>query len=135
FDALEADFVARLREPAGALRLITKRDRFMHNSWFHNVAKMKGGAKARNYLFMHPDDIARLGLADGATVRVRSAAGEIALPLKADADLLPGVVAATHGWGHDQTPGMRCAEERPGVNVNRLLPTGPGSFDPLSNQA
>ena len=23
------------------LRLITKRDRFMHNSWFHNVDKLK----------------------------------------------------------------------------------------------
>ena len=135
FPTLDADFVARLAEPAGVLRLITRRDRFMHNSWFHNVEKMKGGAKARNYLFMHPDDIARLGLADGVTVRVRSAAGEIALPLKADDGLLPGVVAATHGWGHDQAPGMRRAEERPGVNVNRLLPTGPGSYDPLSNQA
>ena len=135
FDDIESDFVARLAEPPGTLRLISKRDRFMHNSWFHNVARMKGGAKARNYLFMHPDDVARLGLADGATVRVRSASGEIDLPLRADADLMPGVVAATHGWGHAVTPGMRAAHERPGVNVNRLLPSGPGSYDPLSNQA
>ena len=27
------------------------------------------------------------------------------------------------------------ARERPGVNVNRLLASGPGSFDPLSNMA
>lgn len=135
FDALETDFTARLAEPPGRLRLISKRDRFMHNSWFHNVEQLTGGAKARNYLFMHPDDVARLGLADGAAVRVRSAAGEVVLPLRADADLMPGVVAATHGWGHAGAPGMRLARARPGVNVNRLLPSGPGSYDPLSNQA
>jgi hypothetical protein len=30
---------------------------------------------------------------------------------------------------------MRLANERPGVNVNRLLSSGPGSYDPLSNMA
>ena len=118
-----------------ALRLITKRDRFMHNSWFHNVEKMKHGERARNHLFMHPADAARLRLNDGDIVRVRSAAGEVELPVKRDADLMPGVVAATHGWGHGDVDGMRVAHERPGVNVNRLLRSGPGSFEPLSNMA
>ena len=128
FDALE-------RAPAGQLKLITKRDRFMHNSWFHNIDKMKRNERAQNYLFMHPEDARRLGLRDGAVVRVRSAAGEVELPLREDADLMPGVVAATHGWGHAEARGMRIASERPGVNVNRLLPTGPDSFDRLSNMA
>ena len=30
---------------------------------------------------------------------------------------------------------LRIAHERPGVNVNRLLSSGPGSYDPLSNMA
>jgi hypothetical protein len=30
---------------------------------------------------------------------------------------------------------MRVAQQTPGENPNRLLPTGPESFDPLSNQA
>jgi len=60
-------------------------------------------------------------------VRVHGDAGEVELPVKENADLMPGVVAATHRWGH--------ASERPGVNVNRLMPSGPGSFDPLSNMA
>jgi anaerobic selenocysteine-containing dehydrogenase len=123
------------REPKDRLRLITKRDRFMHNSWFHNVDKLKHRERARNYLFVHPDDARRLGLVDDAIVRVRSAAGEIELPVRLDEDLMPGVVAATHGWGHASATGMRIANERPGVNVNRLLPSGPGSYDPLSNMA
>jgi anaerobic selenocysteine-containing dehydrogenase len=128
-------FDERLHEPTDRLRLITKRDRFMHNSWFHNIDKLKRQQRARNYLFVHPDDARRLGLANGVMVRVRSAAGEVELPVQEDADLMPGVVAATHGWGHAGATGMRIASERPGVNVNRLLPSGPGSFDPLSNMA
>jgi formate dehydrogenase len=129
------EFESLASEPPGSLKLITKRDRFMHNSWFHNVDKMKRHERARNYLFMHPDDARRLGLSAGMSVRVRSTAGEVELPLAEDPDLMPGVVAATHGWGHAEARGMRVASERPGVNVNRLLPSGPGSFDPLSNMA
>ncbi len=44
-------------------------------------------------------------------------------------------MAITHGWGNGSTPGMRVAQQTPGENPNRLLPTGPESFDPLSNQA
>jgi hypothetical protein len=41
----------------------------------------------------------------------------------------------THGWGQGQTRGMTVASATPGVNCNVLLPSGPGSFEPLSNQA
>jgi anaerobic selenocysteine-containing dehydrogenase len=133
--AVAAEFNELRAEIPGRLRLITKRDRFMHNSWFHNIDKMKHGDRARNHLFMHPDDAARLHLSDGDLVRVRSEAGEVELPVKRDPDLMPGVVAATHGWGHSETDGMRVAHDRPGVNVNRLLRSGPGSFEPLSNMA
>ena len=117
------------------LRLITKRDRFMHNSWFHNVETLKRGPRGTNRLFMHPADAARLGLTEGQRVRVRSANGVVELPLAFDDGLMPGVVAATHGWGHAAATGMRLAHDRPGVNVNRLLPIGAGSYEPLSNQA
>ena len=133
--AAARQFDERAHEPPGRLRLITKRDRFMHNSWFHNIDKLKHRERARNYLFMHPDDARRLGLADDAVVRIQSAAGAIELPVRVDDDLMPGVVAATHGWGHAEASGMRIASERPGVNVNRLLASGPGSYDPLSNMA
>lgn len=132
---LAQHFMEMNKESPGQLRLITKRDRFMHNSWFHNVDKMKHGDRARNYLFMHPDDATRLRLSDDDIVTVRSTAGQVELPVRRDADLMPGVVAATHGWGHGETDGMRVAHERPGVNVNRLLRSGPGSFEPLSNMA
>jgi anaerobic selenocysteine-containing dehydrogenase len=131
----EQHFAELESEPPGRLRLISKRDRFMHNSWFHNVEKMKHGDRAQNHLFMHPDDLARLDLREGQLVRVRSENGEVQLPVRSAADLMPGVVAATHGWGNAESRGMRVAQEFPGSNVNRLLGSGPGTYDPLSNMA
>ncbi len=50
-------------------------------------------------------------------------------------DLMRGVVAMTHGGGHARTPGMRLANASPGTNCNVLLPSGTGSYEPLSSQA
>jgi hypothetical protein len=52
-----------------------------------------------------------------------------------DEHLRRGVVSMTHGFGHEGASGMPVAQAHPGVNVNRLTPTGPGSFDPLSGMA
>ena len=52
-----------------------------------------------------------------------------------DDELMPGVVSMVHGWGHAASPGLRVAAEHPGTNPNVLLPSGPGSYEPLSSQA
>ena len=122
-------------EGASSLKLITRRDPFMHNSWYANVPAMKRGARATNRLYVHPDDLATRGLADGAKARVWNLNGVLEVEVAADDGLLPGVVAMTHGWGNQQTPGMRVAHATPGVNANALLPVGPESFEPLSSQA
>ncbi len=117
------------------LKLITRRDAWMHNSWYHNVPGMKRPGRLENPLYMNPADAAERGLADGALVRCRNPHGAIEASVAYDAELMPGVVAMTHGWGNRETPGMRVAQRHPGVNANALLPTGPGSFEPLSSQA
>ena len=121
-------------ERADQLKLITRRDSWMHNSWYHNVERMKRPGRLENPLHMNPGDARRLGLTDGARVTCRSASGAIEATLAYDEELMPGVVAMTHGWGHART-GMSVAKKHPGVNANALLPSGPGSFEPLSNQA
>ena len=122
-------------EPAGTLKLITRRDPFMHNSWYHNVPRMKPEGRERNALYMHPDDARERGLAEDAVARIRNGHGEVEAPVRFDDGLRRGVVAMTHGWGNARTPGMRLAHRTPGANANRLLPTGPGSYEVLSNQA
>jgi anaerobic selenocysteine-containing dehydrogenase len=131
----EAIFVEEAAAGTSLLKLITRRDPFMHNSWYANLPAMKRGERDRNRLAVHPDDLRARGLAAGAKVRLWNEHGAVEVEVESDDGLLPGVVALTHGWGNERTPGMRVAQRTPGVNANALLPTGPGSFEPLSNQA
>jgi anaerobic selenocysteine-containing dehydrogenase len=131
----EAIFAEAAGEGAARLKLITRRDPFMHNSWYANLPAMKRGARDRNRLAVHPDDLRARDLESGAKVRLWNEHGAVEVEVESDDGLVPGVVALTHGWGNQRTPGMRVAQRTPGVNANALLPTGPGSFEPLSNQA
>ncbi len=117
------------------LKMITLRDPSMHNSWYANLERMKRGTRDRNDLYIHPEDAAKRDLGQGDTVRLSNDWGAVVVALRLDPELMRGVVALTHGWGNAQTPGMRVAHRTPGVNPNALLPSGPGSYDPLSNQA
>ncbi|ORJ57706.1 molybdopterin-dependent oxidoreductase [Mycobacterium simiae] len=115
---------ARLERPAESLVLVSRRHLRSNNSWLHNVpALMKG--KDRCTLLIHPDDAARCGVTDDDVVTVKSAAGEIKVPVEITDAIMPGVVSLPHGWGHGK-PGTRMsvANTSPGANTNALsLPT------------
>ena len=117
------------------LLLIHKRDVWMHNSWMANLDRMKRGGRTNNPLGINAADAERLGIADGDRVEVSSAHGAVDAIAQIDDDLLAGVVSMVHGWGHAVSPSMRVANADPGTNPNALLPTGPGSYEPLSSQA
>ena len=116
-------------------RLITRRERYTHNSWAHNDAAFVKGRRHTNYLYMHPADAARLGIADGTTARVESAAGALEVPVALSADLMPGAVALPHGWGHQSATGLSVASKTRGVNANLLAADGPDAIEPLSGMA
>ncbi|SCK52677.1 molybdopterin oxidoreductase family protein [Streptomyces sp. WMMB 322] len=123
----------RRRSTGDALVLVGRRHLRSNNSWMHNVPALRGGSN-RCTLQIHPDDAARLGLADGADARVTGAGGELTVPVEVTDAVRTGVVSVPHGWGHDR-PGtrMRVAADDPGVNVNQLLD---GTLlDPLSGTA
>jgi anaerobic selenocysteine-containing dehydrogenase len=121
------------RAADSALVLVGRRDLRSNNSWMHNLDVLVKG-KARCTAHVHPDDARRLGIADGADVRVRSASGEVVLPAEVTDSVMPGVVSIPHGWGHDGA-GVRLstAGRRPGVNSN-VLARG-DLYDPLSGNA
>lgn len=113
---------ARMERPAEPLVLVSRRHLRSNNTWMHNVpALMKG--KDRCTLLIHPDDAARWGVADGDIVTVKSAAGEIKVPVEVTDAIKPGVVSMPHGWGHGK-PGTRMsvANGSPGANTNVLSP-------------
>jgi anaerobic selenocysteine-containing dehydrogenase len=117
------------------LKLISWRTPNMHNSWYHNVEKLKRARTLENPLAMRAEDAQARGLGEGDKVRCTSRWGAVEATVAFDDELMPGVVAMTHGWGNAKTPGMQVASRHPGVNSNALLPSGPESFDPLSSQA
>lgn len=135
FDRAATIFAALEAEPDGQLRLITRRTRNTLNSALANIEKLKRRGAGTNPLWMHPDDAAARGLASGDPVRVSNANGALEAAVALDEDLRPGVVSMTHGFGHAGAAGMPVAQAHPGVNVNVLSPTGPGSFDALSGMA
>lgn len=131
------DDLPRLRQAMGdradGLVLVGRRHLRSNNSWMHNVPALTGGTN-RCTLHIHPEDAERLGVVDGAQVRVKGAGGEVTAPAEITDALRRGVVSLPHGWGHDR-PGTRLshAATDPGVNVNQLFD---GSLlDPLSGNA
>ena len=115
------------------LKLITRRTNYMMNSALQNLKALKTAkGSVSNPLYMNPADARDRGLQDGQMVIVRNAHGELRAQLRLDGDLRPGVVAMSHGFGNQATPGMPVAQSHPGVNVNVLSPSGSGTFDPVS---
>ncbi|MFF5209961.1 molybdopterin-dependent oxidoreductase [Streptosporangium sp. NPDC000396] len=106
----------RLAVPPAEIVLIGRRHLRSNNSWLHNVEPLVGGSN-RCTLQINPDDMTRLGLGERALVR--SAAGELVVPLEPTETIMPGVVSLPHGWGHAGTA-QRIAAEHAGVNANTL---------------
>jgi len=125
--------VARLRRrlavPPAEILLIGRRQLRSNNSWLHNVPALVGGSN-RCTLHVNPADVARLGLGEQAVVR--SAVGELVVPLEPTETIMPGVISLPHGWGHAGSP-LSVAAEHPGVNANTL--TDESVVDVLSGNA
>jgi len=89
------------------------------NSWLHNVPALVeklGG----NWATVNDADAARLGIRDGARVRIHSSIGAIEIEARVSAEIAAGVVAVHQHWGHTYESGMTTARKYPGVNVNYL---------------
>ena len=130
-ERLERDFAYELAHK-DQLKLITRRAITTHNSWTHNLEDFVGERNRTNYLYMHPDDAAQRSLQEGDMVDVTSETATVRLPMKFLKELMPGVVALPHGWGHQHAKKLSVASQTRGVNVNLLSPDGPERVDPLS---
>jgi anaerobic selenocysteine-containing dehydrogenase len=118
---------------AGGMVLVGRRQLRTANSWTQNMNVLVRG-KDTCVAQLHPDDAGRIGLVDGATATIRSAAGSIDVPIEVTDVVMPGVVCIPYGWGHG-LPGTRqaVATGHAGVNVNIL--TDASVVDPISGNA
>jgi anaerobic selenocysteine-containing dehydrogenase len=136
-EAIVADLdrlrAAMAREHNGGMVLIGRRQLRSNNSWMHNLPALVKGKESCT-LHIHPDDAERLGLADGETALISSAAGSLEAPVETIEDIMPGVVSIPHGWGHGaEGVRMGVASAHAGVNSNVLADES--MVEPLSGNA
>lgn len=113
-------------DPAFPLRLVTRRMNRVLNSFGRRIPELAGDG--RNPAYMHPADMAALGLVDDEAVVIRSPHGAIEAHVKAEAMLRRGVVSMSHGFG--ASPGRDDAESL-GGNTGRLL-SNAAEYDPIT---
>ena len=113
--------------------LVGRRELKSNNSWMHNIKVLTKGSLSCTAQ-VHPDDAARLGLNEGASVRITSRVGSVEAPVEITDSVRPGVVSLPHGWGHGVAgTRMSVAAEKAGVNSNIL--TDESIIDPISGNA
>ena len=114
--------------------LVPRRENRVINSTGRTLPGLMNG-RSYNPAFMHPDDLASLGVVAGDLVEIRSAYDTITGVADADADLRRGVVSMSHNFGgnpdDDEDPRRRRGEHQPpaadrrGVRqVHRYSPYG-----------
>lgn len=100
--------------------LIGRRDKGFVNGTGQDIAKLTA-ERSYNPAYLHPADIADLGLEDGQMVEIISAHGCVEGIVAADATLRRRVVSMTHAFG--QNPADDKNPARFGTNTNQLLTT------------
>jgi anaerobic selenocysteine-containing dehydrogenase len=131
----EVEALSRRQVPDGyPLRLIGMRETRSENSWMHNSPLLMRGDRVQA-AHMHVDDAVAADIVDGERIRIASPHGEIELPVVVTKDIVAGVVAVPHGWGHKGTGGWRVANEAGGANVNQLMSSAPQDLEKLAGMA
>ena len=133
-DAVIADLTARLAVAPDAgldFRLSSRRTKHVFNSSGHQYAALQRKGTT-NYAHMNPDDMARLGIGNEATVRISGVAGQVYGVAKASPDVRPGVISMAHAFGDFDT-GLAGVRAR-GNSTNRLVDETSG-YDPITGQS
>ena len=138
-----AELADVLREASGAevlegfsadrfpFRLVSRRMKHVVNSLGRELPGL-ARLGTTNPAFMHPDDLARLAVADGDLVLIESPHGALVGVAAAADDVKHGVVSMSHSWGGASGDVGDVREH--GVATNRLVSTEEG-FDPITGMA
>jgi len=99
-------------------RMIAPPARSFLNSTFSETPTSRA-REGRPTAMVHPDDLARLGLADGARIRLGNRRGDVVLHARASAGQRQGVVVVEGIWPN------HCFEEGRGINTLTSADPGP----------
>ncbi|MBM4267436.1 MAG: hypothetical protein FJ144_12630 [Deltaproteobacteria bacterium] len=115
------------------MKLIGKREIRRMNTSSANCEELV--RERTNYVYLSPDDAARVGVADEDLVEVESAYGRIRIPARVTDEMMPRTIAIPQCWGHAKADGLPHARRHPGVNSNLLAGDGPETIEPLSGMS
>jgi anaerobic selenocysteine-containing dehydrogenase len=125
-----AEVLAGHDPAAYPFRLVSRRMKHVVNSLGPELSRL-AAVGTTNPAFLHPDDVAALGAADGDLVRIESPHGALTALVRPAADVKPGVVSMSHAWGGDSGSDDPRGQ---GVPTNRLVSAAVG-FDPITGMA
>ena len=127
-DVYTQNYHAQQNTPDYPFRYIPRRHNNFMNSAGRSIKKLTGD-KRWNPLWMHPEDLNKLGISDGNRVNVATEYDSIPAIVESDATLLPGVVAMAHAFGGLVDEDHRYHEL--GSNTGRLIRTEV-DYDPIT---
>ncbi|MDG2002997.1 MAG: molybdopterin-dependent oxidoreductase [Novosphingobium sp.] len=112
------DYEAERRDGEYPFLLTSRRVNNFLNS-IGRTSDMLNRGKGYNPLYVHPDDLAELGVASGDSIALRSSRDTVPAVVEADATMKRGVVAMSQAFGGQPDEDHRYLEL--GTNTNRLM--------------
>ena len=122
---------AHIREHGATHLLASRRIRQFFNSTGHNFPNLRDKGST-NHAYLHPGDMAALGLENEDLVELSADTGAIVGVVMAADDIKPGVVSMAHAFG--DTDSDRGNVRQQGSSTNRLV-SDERYFDPITGQA
>ncbi|MEM9131167.1 MAG: molybdopterin-dependent oxidoreductase [Actinomycetota bacterium] len=126
-----AELVAGFDPAVHTFRLISRRLKSHLNSLGGELPGLRSKAST-NYAYMHPDDLAMLGVEDEGLVRIASPRAELIGVVKGAPDVRRGVVSMAHSWGSATGTDEKVRDI--GAPTNRLIDVDNG-YCPITGQA
>lgn len=130
-DVGNAEMMAELNAVANIARdnsdypflLVSRRMKNAYNSSLRDLPKLVKAKRPYNPAFLHPDDLAELGLSEGDYLHIDSQHGSITGIASADKTLKPGVLSMAHAYGDPSLGKNAEALFRHGSNTSALIST------------
>ena len=114
-----------------AYRMVSRRTRHRFNSTGGHLPALKAKAST-NPAHINPDDLERLGIADGALIRIESAVGWVNAIASASLEMRAGIISMAHAFGDIGEDADKISEI--GASTNRLV-SETVDYDPITGQS
>ncbi len=129
--ALDAYSEAKADLPGYAFKLVSRRTRHRFNSTGGHLTALKA-KRTTNPAHINPDDLAALGIDDGALISIISPIGAIIGVAEASPTMRRGIVSMAHAWGDEASNAETVRDQ--GVSTNRLV-SETVNYDPITGQS